>query len=104
MSGSLRTRSNAPFSLCAARSAFSAAAVVTATLGVTLIGRLACVSFRSKGRRLVEGVAVWDGPSFRLDTRVVRRPTSSSCCEIAMSMLRYVLFNVSSDGGLHAGC
>lgn len=77
--GSRRTRSSAPLSFCAALSAFRAAAVVTATFGVTLTGRFACVSLKSAGRRLLLRATSLEGDSFKWDTRCARRSTSSSC-------------------------
>lgn len=83
-SGVLRALSSAPFSFCAARSAFRAAAVVTATLDVS-----------SAERVLGLEVASAEGSPLRLRTgelmlsratRGGRRSRSRSACEMIMLM------------------
>lgn len=81
-SGSLRALSRALFSLWAARSAFRAAAVVAATLGVVSCVRLLGLDLKSIADRL--GLIVRSSFDKRSDSRA----TSSACCRIAMSILR----------------
>lgn len=71
--GSLRTLRRALFSLCAARSAFRAAAVVAATLGVVSDIRLPGLDLKSIAVRL--GLMVRSS----FDKRCERRATSSAC-------------------------
>lgn len=93
--GSLRTASSASLRRCAACSAFSAAAVVLATCGVTSNGRRT----RSRSRRegVLEGL-----PSsiFSFAMRDERVEMSVLCWRIARLMFRDVRLIVSSDGAL----
>jgi hypothetical protein len=93
--GSLRTFRRAFFSLWADLSAFRAAAVVTATLGVTII-----LPLRRSGSRASRGEEVSKDPSLSFTTCPDNLAISSACCCIAMSMLRYVLLMTSRVGAL----
>ena len=95
-SGSVRTARRASLRRCADCSAFSAAAVVLATCGVT-----------SSGRRTTSRSRMRDGvpnglPLSRLSlaTRAESAVTSTVCWRIARSIFREVRLTVSSDGGL----
>jgi hypothetical protein len=95
-SGCVRTAMSASLRLCAACSAFSAAAVVLATCGVTSSGRR--TSSRSRARRgVLEGLPL---SIFNFAMRDERVETSSVCWRIASLMFRDVRFIVSSDGAL----
>ena len=95
-SGSVRMERSASLRRCADCSAFSAAAVVLATCGVTSSAR------RTTSRsRMRDGVL--DGlplSRFSLATRAERADTSTVCWRSARSMFREVRLTVSSDGGL----
>lgn len=83
--GSLRTDKSARLSLWAERSAFNAAAVVTATFGVTLYGRLEMAS----GSRLSLVSGAQNLPfRFSCAMRSPNLATSLACCWIATSMFR----------------
>jgi hypothetical protein len=95
-SGCVRTAMSASLRRCAACSAFSAAAVVLATCGVTSSGRR--TSSRSRARRgVLEGLPL---SIFNFAMRDERVETSSLCWRIASLMFRDVRFIVSSDGAL----
>jgi hypothetical protein len=95
-SGCVRTATSASLRRCAACSAFSAAAVVLATCGVTSSGRR--TSSRSRARAgVLEGLPL---SIFNFAMRDVRVETSSLCWRIARLMFRDVRFIVSSDGAL----
>lgn len=82
-SGSERTCRSAFFRRRADRSAFSAAAVVAATFGVTVNER----GFSASGRRLSLTLAGWPASSISsLETRAANRATSSPCCSITISI------------------
>lgn len=93
--GSFLTASRARFNFCAERSAFNAAAVVTATWGITADGFLTLDSESRLSRELrtLEGIS-----SFLI--RCWSLATSPLCCVIEISMLRKVRFTVSKDGAL----
>jgi len=93
--GCVRTARSASFRWWAACSAFSAAAVVLATCGVTSSGRRTISRSRARGG-VLEGL-----PSiFSVAMRDEREETSTLCWRIARLMFRDVRFIVSSDGGL----
>jgi hypothetical protein len=95
-SGCGRTATSAFLRWCAACSAFSAAAVVLATCGVTSSGRRTSSRSRARGG-VFEGLP----PSiFNFAARDVRVEMSVLCWRIARSMFRDVRFIVSSDGAL----
>ncbi len=86
-SGSERTCRSAFFRRRADRSAFSAAAVVAATFGVTVNER----GFAASGRRLslvLRGLPA--SSMLSLETRAANRATSSPCCSITISIFLYV--------------
>lgn len=95
-SGSVRMERSASLRRCADCSAFSAAAVVLATCGVTSSAR------RTTSRsRMRDGVT--DGlplSRFSLATRAESADTSTVCWRSARSIFREVRLTVSSDGGL----
>lgn len=95
-SGCDRTASSASLRRCAVCSAFSAAAVVLATCGVTSNGR------RTISRsRVREGVLKGLPPSiFNFAMRDESAEMSTLCWRIARLMFRDVRFTVSSDGAL----
>ena len=93
--GCARTARSASLRRCAACSAFSAAAVVLATCGVTSSGR------RRMSRSRREGVLEGLPPSrFNFAMRDDNEETSTLCWRIARLMFRDVRFIVSSDGAL----
>ncbi len=95
-SGCVRTARSASLRRCAACSAFSAAAVVLATCGVTSSGRRTRSRSRARGG-VLEGLP----PSiFSFAMRDVRAETSVLCWRIARLMFRDVRFMVSRDGAL----
>jgi len=95
-SGCVRTARSASLRRCAACSAFSAAAVVLATCGVTSSGRRTRSRSRARGG-VLEGLP----PSiFSFAMRDVRVETSVLCWRIARLMFRDVRFMVSRDGAL----
>jgi hypothetical protein len=95
-SGCVRTARSASLRRCAACSAFSAAAVVLATCGVTSSGRRTRSRSRARGG-VLEGLP----PSiFNFAIRDVRAETSALCWRIAILMFRDVRFMVSRDGAL----
>jgi hypothetical protein len=95
-SGSVRMERSASLRRCADCSAFSAAAVVLATCGVTSSAR------RTTSRsRMRDGVP--DGlplSRFSLETRAESADTSTVCWRSARSIFREVRLTVSRDGGL----
>ena len=95
-SGSVRTARSASLRRCAACSAFSAAAVVLATCGVTSSGRR--TRSRSRARKgVLEGLP----PSiFNFAMRDESAEMSAFCWRIAISMFRDVRLIVSRDGAL----
>jgi len=95
-SGCVRTARSASLRRCAPCSAFSAAAVVLATCGVTSSGRRMRSRSRARGG-VLEGLP----PSiFNFAMRDVRAETSVLCWRIAILMFRDVRFMVSRDGAL----
>lgn len=93
--GSFLTASRARFNFCAERSAFNAAAVVTATWGITAEGFLTLdsESCLSRGPETLEDMS-------SLLIRCWSFATSPLCCVIEISMLRKARFTVSKDGAL----
>jgi hypothetical protein len=94
--GCVRTARSASFRWWAACSAFSAAAVVLATCGVTSSGRRTISRSRARGG-VLEGLPA---SIFSVAMRDERAETSALCWRIARLMFRDVRFIVSSDGGL----
>lgn len=98
-SGSVRMERSASLSRCADCSAFSAAAVVLATCGVT-----------SSARRTTSRSCLRDGvpdglplSKFSFATRAESADTSTVCWRSARSIFREVRLTVSSDGGFILG-
>lgn len=96
--GSFLTASKARFNFCAERSAFNAAAVVTATWGITADGFL---TLDSENRLSREPRTLGDTSSLLI--RCWSLATSPLCCVIEISMLRKVRFTVSKDGAFRLG-
>ena len=95
-SGSVRMERSASLRRCADCSAFSAAAVVLATCGVTSSARR--TTSRSRRRDgVLDGLLL---SKFSLATRAESADTSTVCWRSARSIFREVRLTVSSDGGL----